>query len=42
MIAKIRNLTLEVFSLKIENSAIVEYEFDGKKFICNNFNKKIT
>lgn len=42
MIAKIRNLTLEVFSLKIENSAIIEYEFDGKKFICNNFNKKIT
>lgn len=41
IIAKLRNLTLEVFSLKIENTAIIEYEFDGENFVCKNFNKKI-
>ena len=41
IIAYMKKLDKEAMNLKIENACYINYNFDGKNFICNDFNKKI-
>ena len=41
IIAYMKKLDKEAMNLKIENACYINDNFDGKNFICNDFNKKI-